>query len=661
MSTDQLKKEPNEEASKVYDEDADQTKYAQDTIDHINKALDTREQFTVVFNGLPYSTAYEYNIKKGINYAPKAGKEDREISYGIPHEKILAFCSIFLKYVFTLRIRSYSKDMQPIKGLGEAYRLAIEYSRKLESFNKLLAYIYNETFTQGNAFILEDWEVRTFKDMQAYQEGRKLTGDEIDFTYEFVDNTKFKEGDTIQTRRAVSRVLDGRNVIFDNPEIEEVQDQPGITIEFEYNRDEAKKLFGSLKRWDKVPKTSQEILSISGLQDKQTLFNSSRWHDNKNKVIAHLRWDKPNNRMNLFLNGVMMFDKDTPFTFFYPANNYPLSNVPAERLKGSIYARSVPAKTKFNSDYIDWMLKKLAIKLEQGIEPAIVTRGKYTLTRDMFKPGQVTHGVRSDDYNIADPNNKGVTQSEFSFLSLIKEIIESQTLNPSATGEITNASATEISLADAGQRDKLAYLLDGIVLGFMDMAYRRLETIQYKYTQKQRETYVDGKKVNVYQNFTINLNGVDENVVFRDNLPPEGTPEIERMRNDLFEEFHKSKKNGAPMKYHLVNPLSLRDPENIHIIEAIPERIKDSNLTMISLFDEFAKLLGIFGPEVNKEQLKKIYTDATGRPSELFTAPQPQQMQQILQQGGTPEQLNTGTLGKPRISDAIRSKALGLG
>lgn len=649
--------QPAAQVLKIYDEKPEQVAFAQKTIKRINDALDAREQFTLVSNGIPYSQAYEYNIKKGINYAPKAGGEDREVSFGIPHEKILAFCSIFLKYVFTLRIRCYSKDMQPVKGLGEVYRLGIEFSRQVENFKQLLALIYYEVFTQGNAFVLEDWEVRTFVEKTPFKDGKKLKGDDIDFTYEFLDNTAFKDGETVQTRRAVSRVLDGRQVIFGNPEIENVEDQPFIVIEEEMDRDEAEKIFGSLKRWKSVPRDAQNILVSTGLDTKQTLFNSSRWSDKKNKVIIHRFMDKPNNDFNIYINGVMMFDKVTPFTFFYPANRYPLTNVPCERLKGSVYARSIPAKTKFNSDYVDWILKKLALKLEQGIEPAIITRGKYTLTRDMFKAGQVTHGVRKEDYDLANPENKGLTSDEFSFLQLFKEILETQTLNPAATGEITDATATAISLADAGQRDKLAYLLDGIMLGFMDMAYQRLETLKYKYTQKQRETYVDGKKVNVYQNFTINMNGIEHNVVFNDALPSDPAA-IQTMRYDLFEKAHQSKKNGAPMEFHIADPLQIRDPEITHIIEAVPERIKDSNLTMISLFDEFAKLIGIFGNEVSREQMKKIYTDATGRPSELFVPPQPQQQQ--LQPGATPEQLNTGTLGKPTITNAIKSKALGL-
>ena len=110
--------------------------------------------------------------------------------------------------------------------------------------------------------------------------------------------------------------------------------------------------------------------------------------------------------------------------------------------------------------------------------PAILAKGKYTLSRNIFRAGEVTHGVTKADYEKADPDNNGVTNAEFSFANLFKEILEGQTLNPTATGELSpNSTATDISLTYQNQRDKLAYMLDGLMNGFMDMALRRAERL----------------------------------------------------------------------------------------------------------------------------------------------------------------------------------------
>ncbi len=196
----------------------------------------------------------------------------------------------------------------------------------------------------------------------------------------------------------------------------------------------------------------------------------------------------------------------------------------------------------------------------------------------MFRGGQVTHGVSREDFEKADPDNKGVTAPEFNFVQLLKEIIESQTVNQSFSGELSSsATATEIATVDSNQTRKLAFLLDALVGGFMDMALRRAETIESKYTIKQKETMVDGKKVPVYQNFTVNVSGIENVVTFDEEVGTEGYDERGK-RAELFERSFKDRKKGFPTEYYLVNPKMLREKRYTLDIEIVPEQIKDTQL-----------------------------------------------------------------------------------
>lgn len=629
-----------EEAYGVGEEGAAETRAAQAYITRINDALNVREKNTLISNGMAYSRAYLYNQTKAINYAPPHNiKDDRQVSLGIVHEKIIAFVAIFIKYNFRRRIKVYGQDGKPIDGLGEVYDLAIEFSHRMEQFIKKIALIYWEVFTQGNAFVLEDWEVRTMIEQDAYDENdKKVDTTNMDFTYDFIEKLKFKPGAEYQTRRAVSRVLDGRMVIHGNPEIEDIQEQPFECIEEEISRTDAQQLYGNLKRWNSVPTEARQIDWVTPMN--VTLFNTQRLEHPENRVIVHRVMDKPNNRLNILLNGVMMLPRDTPFKLFYPRGNYPITNVPAERLKGSIYARSIPAKTKFNADFVDWALKNLTLKFEQGVVPAILAKGKYTLSRDIFRSGAVTHGVAATDYEKADKDNKGVTTQEVNFFTLLREIVETQTLNPTATGEFDpNASATQIAITDQNQRDKLAFLLDGIAGGFMDMALRRAETIESKYTIKQKEITVNGKKVNVYQNFTIDMGGVNHSVVFDDAI---GDPSYNHAdkQNELHKQAFKAKKDGKPSEFYIANPNDLRQGKHELDVEIIPERIKEVPLQMQELWGEFTELLNTFGKNVNIEELKSIYLEVRGRPASIFNSADVMKLQEITAQGqgafGTP-------------------------
>lgn len=438
-----------------------------------------------------------------------------------------------------------------------------------------------------------------------------------------------------------------------------------ITLEEVINRDTAEQIYGTLKRWNAVPLEAKEIDLITG-KEGLTLFGTSRLEDAAKKVIVHRVLDKENNRFNIFLNGVMMLPSKTPMKLFYPRGNYPITNIPAERLTGSIYARSIPAKTKFNADYVDWLLKMAAVKFEQGAFPALLAKGNYTLSRDMFRGGQITHGVSKADFEKADPDNRGITQSEFGFVQFFKQIVEAQTLNPTSSGELSSdATATEIAITDQNQRDKLAYLLDGIAGGFMDMAYRRAETIESKYTIKQKETTVDGQKINVYQNFTVNIAGINHAVVLDDRLGDlqEGSADHEDRKYELFQQAFDTKKTEAPTEFYLADPMRLRRGKHIVDIEIFPERIKETELQMQMLWNEFAMLLKVFGRSVDVEEMKALYLETSGRPGELFKSAEAMRLEdmqaaaQSAPETEAPEQATSGPSLIQRKTTAAREGA----
>lgn len=342
----------------------------------------------------------------------------------------------------------------------------------------------------------------------------------------------------------------------------------------------------------------------------------------------------------------MILPSKTPMTLFYPRGNYPISNIPAERLRGSIYSRSTPAKVKFNADFVDWALKMLANKFEQGVDPAILTMGKYTLTRDMFRGGQVTHGVKKADFEKADPDNKGVTNAEFNFVNSLKEIVESQSLNQTTTGELSSGNtAFEIAKVDQAQTDKLGYLLDGLMNGFMDMYLRRAETVEAKYTIKQKETVVDGKTIPVYQNFSVNVAGIENVVVFDEQVGSVGYDE-QGKKDELFQKSFKDKKAGSPTEYYLANPIAMRESRYHLDIEVYPERMKDSQLQLIQMWDDFRQRIEIFGNQNNVDEMKKEYLETSGKPDTIFVSQMYQRLEEV--EGGT----NMGSFGKPTVKNA---------
>lgn len=641
--------------------DEKEARHAICTIECINKDLEAREKATLVFNGLSYSQSYLYNQRKAINYSPprEPGK-DREVSMGLVHEKIIGFAAFFLKYVYKRRIKCYDDKGVVIRNAGEVYDLGIEHSYRLERFKQKIALIYWELFSQGDAFILDDWDVRNVPQRVAYKEGVKVDANTMDFTYEFLDGLTYEDGEMIQVRKAVSRIMDGREVILGNPEVEDLQEQPRITLERIISRADAEKIYGSLKRWKQVPNEKTWITNITG-EGKSSLFETARLADPGKDCIEHRHFDKENNRFNIFLNGIMLLPRDTTFTLFFPRGNYPLTKASGERLTGSAYSRSIPAKTKFNADFVDWSLRKLAEKFEQGVDPALLVKGRFTLPKDIFRGGQRTHGITKDNYELANPDLNGIQNQDVTFVKLLKEIVESQTVNSTTTGEVADtATATAVNAAQMNQVEKLGYLLDSVVNAFGDMALRRAETIESKYTIKQKETIVDGKKISVYQDFTVSMDGTEHTVEFDEEV---GSPtyDYKAKQDELFKKSFTEKKNGNPTSYHIINPNDMRSLRWTIDAEIVPERIKDSSLQMINLQNEFKFLRETFGNMLNMEAMKDEYLGVTNRPPELFLPAETMKLNQMLNMemnaegnGGTP----TGSMGRPTVSTASRDEAM---
>jgi hypothetical protein len=653
----EVKKKLHASVMEAYDNNEDEAKHAIAVVAQINKDLEGREKASIVHNGISYSKAYEYNVRKGINYAPprEPGKE-REVSMGLVHEKIIGFCAFFLKMVYKRQVKCYGEDAKVIKGLGDIYDLAIEHSYRLEQFIKKLALIYWELFCQGDTFIQEVWDVRNIQNRIAMKDGQEITPDQMDYTYEFMDGLTYKDGEMVQVRKAISKILDGRTVILGSEEIEEIQDQPRITIEEVISTQDAKEIYGSLKRFKFVPEEKENIANcLNG--EKVTLFDVDRLADPKAQKILHIVWDKEHNLFNILLNGIMLLPSKTTFNLFYPRGNYPITKVSGERMTGSARSRSVPAKTKFNADFVDWALKGLAEKFEQGIDPALLVHGKYTLSKDLFRAGQRTHGINKTDYEKADPDNAGITTSEFSFVTMLKSIVEAQTLSKTTSGEVSSETATAVNEAQASQAEKLGYLLDGVVNGFMDMALRRAETFESKYTIKERETIVDGKKIAVYQNFSVSIDGTDHNVSFDEGLRNEDVDQ-QAMKDKMFQTSFKETKEGNPTKYYLADPNFIRQGKHsIHIVIK-PERVKDTMTQIMQMRDEFSFLKDMWGNGIDMAELKNEYIKITGRPDKIFLPAETMRLNNELEQmnANAPTPNDMGTFNKPTIKKALNTK-----
>lgn len=609
-----------------------------------------RESPNPIFNNLSYSESYDQNLKRAINLSEKRKKgEEREISMGLIPEKIFGFVSIMLGYVMKRDFTIYQNDGTKIKGLGEFYNLAVEHTQRLEHLKeKKLAVWFQELYTQGDAFILEEWIVNTDTPKEAYdKDGVKVDLSKLDHTYEVFEKFEYKEGKQVQTRKAEATRLDGRKVILFDLTENDIQKQPKIVIEDRISLEEGESLYGTLERFKQVPKGRTTFTNQDNGGVENTIFSTDRLDMDK-FYIRHRYFSKQDNQYNTFINGVNMLPMDTPLSLPYPRMNYPIIQLTSERVAGSAYSRSIPAKTKFNADFLDWAMKMMAQKVEQSNKPAILVSSKFTVPANMFDAGQRTEGITNNDYSKADPDNNGITSSDINFTQMMKETIEAQTLNKTSSGQASGStSATEIGIADQAQNTRLGPFLDALVMGIMDLSLRRAETVESKFTMQKETTVVDGETIPMYQNFSINFGGVENLVDFRPEISSLTEEEADTLENDLhIKETALKEKDGEQSRIHLVDPEQIRKADYSINCVIKPEQKKETILQMIQLQNEITFLTSTF-PNVDMKELQKEYSETSGRSDKLFLPSELVEQTNNQEEGGKP--INTGSLGAPRL------------
>lgn len=622
-----------------YREDPEEMEHAKKVLMRIANDLLAREQPTPVFNNMTYTTNYEYNQLRAQAYSPAKNtknKNDKNISVGLEHEKVVSFVSILLSKDFKRDI-TVLEDGHKIKDMGDFLNHGIEHSFINEDMESHLApLIYYETNSQGDCFVMRDFVVKNINEPNGAMKSKDITLEDLD-NMDF-DKQTYK---TVQVRKIESKILDGRSLIPGNPEIETMQAQPRVTLEFIISREEAQQLFGSLKRWQFVPKTATFLGTVTGnASGLRTLFNTNRIKKPDELVVVHIYMDKSLNLYNVYVNGLQMLNRKTPFTFLYPTNRYPIAKFSTERLPRSFYAKPLPQKIKYNANFFDWVFKMMAVRFERGADPAWVTNGKSSIPKNMFDAGNVTHGIKKGDYERADPEQQGVTPAEINFFNIMKEILESQTINPTVAGQVGGDNTLgEVQMAATAQTIKMAYLFAGIMQGWQEIALISSDIILQRYTQPVEYATVDGKQVPIYNNFSVIHDG-SQNVITFQNAMNDPEYELLKDNNQLFQQAYKDKEGGDNINYYKLNPDRLRTGDFNIMCRIIIKDKETPEIKLAKFFQEMGQVRGIF-PNVDLNVLQDMYRNIANRPADMFK----QMDTGLMQQGNDPS--NPLTVPKP--------------
>jgi len=579
------------------------------------------------FDGMDYLTWRETNQQADMNYIPpKLNKQDVRTVMGTIREKDNSLLSSLLNYNFEITVTAYDKDDSEMQELGSIMQDMVRKSRELEDYDAKRPLIYRELITQGDVYVLEEWKER-------WRIERK-----VPFSWENgtkVEDFKVKSELKSAGAKAEATLLPGNKVYWGNIKEPNKVEQPYVfTVEivpYEISR----AMFSKWQRWVNVPKQIRK--EDTGSETEYMDWTLLPQSDGQVEKIWY--FSKPENRAQLYLNGVPMLPKDFPLTEISTSGEIPIIDGYCEQIPFFAYGKGIPAKTKVEAAVLDEMMRLAILKAQQSYAPPMANNTGRELSASIFVPG-TTH----DDIDIEKLKpivEGGVTNSDMAFLDYMKKVLDSKSVNAVFMGETASdrQTATEIMEMKKQQLMKLGLIVWGVVQFEKRLNWMRIHTIVSQWTQK-----IDSNVDQVTKKLTDKFRRVSVDTTLEDGSKGkriyEFNPEkAQNMSPDQIriEEELMSLRENRPVRKSYIDPELLREMKLSWNVQVVPTEKDTSDLHRIMLIQNIRDAATIFGPQsLNLDYIQKRFANAIKEDAARFFL-KPEQVQQMMaQQTGQP-------------------------
>ena len=646
-----------------YPEKIDQVEYSESELQYRGYLIERMEQSRGMresphdeFDGMSYTEYYESNQRAARSYIPpKRNPKDIRIVTGVTENKLEAMLSNLLNFNLEPNVTAYEKNNNEIVELGENVEALIRKSREIETpdYDVKRPLIYKEFLEQGTVFIQES--------LIEWQEVEKVLKKGKDWA-EGVNMSIIWESSKAKTHRECrSQLLSGPNVYLGNIKDFYIDSQPYIFVRDYITYEEAKRLFGTWSRFKHVSAIVQNF-STPG---ESRLYNDWTLLEQEEGFVEVLKYyDKPNNELQIMLNGVMMLPQGFPLSCLLGKNVYPIVKGDMNPIsKYFAYSKSYPARTKIDQQMLDEFYKLFIRKTQKSVAPSLANNTGRELTSKIFDAAEITNDVNPMMLQEIGKND-GVTQAEFQFFELLKRTIDSKSISPVMEGQSPtgNQTATEIVEMKKQSMQKLGLAVWGIMNLEEGMSWLRMYNLINSWT-KEQDTRVDkikGKIEDVFMKVEVEDTMGDGSpgtrvINFTENPP--SSVQI-KAHEDLL--LHRGKK----IKQVYLNPKLLREMDITWKITIVPTEKDSDAIDRAQFTNDISEGYQLFGPqEFNKEYVKTVWAQKRKLDKDqLYAKPQvmppeqmPQQQGQGSVAGGGPNSINNMLRQANRAAPNINS------
>ena len=601
----------------------------------LKTAQENRDQCHEEFDNLDFISYFGAN-ERGANTTIEAtnNKGDTQFQSGTLRTKLMALLSSWTALNMKSDISAFTEHEVLLNNLGNSMEDIIEKTQEVENDREKQLLRQYELLKQGFVFVEDMWESK-------WEQVKKLVKGIFGKKKGVEWTTKLRKAMGMPKRTIISAL----SVYLGDMRQYFIEQQPYIfTVEI-MTYDQAKDIYGDWEMWGYVSKNKGSIASGTIVNNTWRLLNESG--TNEVEVIKYQ--NKPANEFQIVLNGVPMLPMGFPLTEVSRTGEYTITQQNLEPIRHDFaYGKSFIFKNKNLVAVLDMMMKLAVLKTKKSFLPPYLNKTQRLISRDVLMPGKISRGINPGDLQpVSDKEAQGVTSSEFSMITEMRQAIDRNTVSQTFTGMSEEGSKVTATQIREQQRQA------AMMMGLMELAATLLEK---KLTIKRLGILLDkwfdpiDKTVDEVRNTLRdryrfvsqfkNIEGKGKGV--RITTAREGgatSDQAARAAKAL------GKDMKMPVELNIIDPAILRSMRLIWQVNVSPKEKKSSELSKV-MFNEMvmtaAELaqMGMISP-LNRDYMDRRFAEIWEEdPSKMFQqaqAPMPQPLPAGQEGGGQPQ------------------------
>lgn len=555
------------------------------------------------FDGMSYSQQYYENEKIGMSYIyPKKNKAETPFTSGIGADKIKTLGSMVNGYHFEPSFTIKYKN-EPIDDLSVIFTNWVRDSREKEKYDEKVRVQNRSLFEQGTAYTIERYFSYTVAD-------KKILSPYVDLSK--LDKVKWVDNGKKSIDKCSCDHVRGTKVFLENMTLNDIDLQPRSYIVQLVQFDLLEETFGKLENWKYVAdqKGTGAARMLADMYGTTNAYHPEFLQQDIPEMELTEVFDRINGRYQIYVSTIPLLEEGFPLKLVSPGCGIPIAKGDLNPSEDFAISRSIPFDMKIDQQLYDLTFKIALIKMKQSAyTPSVNNTGKF-MSAAIYEAGMMSEGFQAEKIQklIEDP---GIKVADFSFLQLIKEIINDKSINPVLEGQ-AEGSNTLGEYMDKTRKAmlKIGYVFDAVINWEKQKAKLRLyNLIAYGIRKKPNGGYED-----------LSLGDADEegttwNVKFQD--------ENYATEDSVFQQNIDAENQGRTVKHAIVSPYVLRqvieNPDYTIYTDIVPVDKNNDTITQMKLVQKITQAMQLFGPDsIAAERLKKRYARVMGEKFEDF-------------------------------------------